>query len=226
MVAGQSESMTSHQTYWVLGGGQFGQRAVKLLRKENQKNNIVVIDKQPPRDLSYNIEIIQADGVEWFTENFIPTARVDKIIPALPIHLTADWIKKKFTNEHRNIRSIEVPDKFTQHFPHPLRLSPSRIATSYADFRCPPNCSEPDDCCTYTKQPRPLPLHHLLTTMLYGDFEPLILTSRQFAPGVGGFLANDLWSFLKKVELLSSTPLLIGTACKCHGIIDGLYHDI
>lgn len=226
MTLKQGGTVSSRQKCWVLGGGRFGRRAVELLRKSEPDTEIVVIDRLPDRDLPIDIEIVCADGVEWFTENFSPTARVNKIVPALPIHLAADWIIRKFTNEQRIVRSVEIPDELIHHFPHPVLLSPSRLVTSYADFLCPSNCSEPDDFCTYTKKPRPLQLDRLLETIMIADFVPLILTSRQFAPGVGGFYPEDLWILLEKARLLSGSHLLIGTACKCHGIVDGLRHNM
>lgn len=222
MTSKQEGIASSRQICWVLGGGQFGRHAVEQLRKVDPDSEMVVIDKQPVRDLPNDIEIVCADGVEWFTENFLPAARVDKIVPALPIHLAADWLKKRLKSELRSVQSVEIPDAHIHHFPHPLRLSPSRLVTSHADFLCPANCSEPAAFCTYTKKPRPLSLDRLLATLTIEDFTPLILTSRQFAPGVGGFFPEDLWTLLERVGLLPGTPLLIGTACKCHGIVDGL----
>lgn len=219
----QSEIVPSHQICWVLGGGQFGRRAATLLKNAQPDNEIVVIDRLPVQGLQGGIEVICADGVEWFTENFSPAAKVQKIIPALPIHLAADWMRRTFEKEQRTVRSVEISDECSHHFPHPICLSPSRLAVSYADFLCPSNCSEPDGFCTHTKKTRPLPLDRLLANVTIKNFVPLIITSRQFAPGVGGFFPEDLWILLNRARRLPDTPLLIGTACKCHGIVDGMY---
>jgi len=208
----------------VLGGGQFGQRAVELLKKDAPSSNIVVIDRVPIRGLPAEIEIVCADGVEWLAEHFTPYAGVRKIIPALPLHVAADWVKKKLSDEHRIVRTTEITEERLAIFPHPIRLSPNRVVISHADFLCPPNCSEPDALCTYTQMCRPLALYRLLERINVGNFVPLILRSRQFASGVGGFFPEDLWGLLERARLLPNTPLLIGTACKCHGIIDGLIH--
>ncbi len=224
MASGQGETISSRETFWVLGCGQFGRRAVKLLRKAAPGSNIVVVDRLPVLNLPDDIEIVCADGVEWLAEHFNPETYVNKIIPALPLHLAADWMTKKLSAEHRIVRSAEIPERQLHHFPHPIRLSPSRVVMSHADFLCPPNCPEPDDICTYTQRRRPLSLYRLLETVTVGDFVPLILRSRQFASGVGGFFPEDLWNLLERARLLPETPLLVGTACKCHGIIDGLFH--
>lgn len=222
----KTEPALLQKTAWVIGGGRFGRRAVGALRKSDPNGDIVVVDKEPLRNLPSNIELICADGIDWFTEHFLPNTCVDKIIPALPLHLVADWIKKKLANERRTVRSEEILDKHLHHFPHPMRISPSRIVMSHADFICPPNCSEPDDICTYTQERRPISLHHILEIIQIGDFVPLIIQSRQFAPGVGGYFPEDLWGLLHRTKQKPGTPLLIGTACKCHGIVDGFSHTM
>ncbi len=224
MTLKRKKTVSSCETSWVLGGGKFGRRAAEQLHKVYPGSAIVIVDREPIENLPNNIKKVSGDGIEWFTKNFTPTARVNRIVPALPVHLAADWIKRKFKDDLGVIRSIEIPAELVSQIPHPICLNPHRLVTSYADFLCPENCSEPDDFCTYTKKPRPTSLDRYLATVVSGEFVPLILTSRQFAPGVGGFFPEDLWVLLDGVRLLPETPLLIGTACKCHGIIDGLCH--
>lgn len=224
MASMRDETTSSPETVWVLGCGQFGRRSVQLLRKAAPASNIVVVDRLTVRDLPDDIEIVRADCVEWLAEHFTPDADVNKIIPALPLHLAADWLKKKLSDEHRIVRSAEILDEQLHHFPHPIRLSLSRVVMSHANFLCPPNCSEPDGLCTYTQRQRPQSLYSILETMVFGNFVPLILRSRQFASGVGGFFPEDLWNLLERARLLPETPLLVGTACKCHGIVDGIFH--
>ncbi len=212
------------ETVWVLGGGRFGRRAVDLTRAAHPVSTIVVVDTLSVPGLPKDVEIVCADGIEWLAEHLTEDARVNKIIPALPLHVAADWIKKKLSGELKIVRPAEIFDQQLQHFPNPIRLNLSRVAMSHADFLCPANCSEPEDLCTYTRRQRPPPLYSTLETAALGNFVPLILRSRQFASGVGGFLPEDLWNLLVRARLLPGIPLLIGTACKCHGIVDGLWH--
>ena len=177
----------------MLGCGQFGRRAVRHLREAAPTSKIVVVDRLPVKDLLHDIDIVCADGVEWLVENLTPDADVCKIIPALPVHLAADWLKKKLLEENRIVRSVEISDEQLQQFPNPIRLTRSQSVISHADFLCPPGCSEPDDICTFTKEQRPPFLYHILETKVLGNFVPLILRSRQFSSGVGGFFPEDLW---------------------------------
>jgi len=222
----KKKSSSFHETVWVIGCGQFGRRAVELMKESVPASNIVVVDSLPVNDLPEDIEIICADGVEWFTEHFTPGATVHKIIPALPLHLAAEWVKKKLFDEQRIVHSADIPDKELDQFPHPIRLRASCVVMSHADFICPPNCSEPEELCTYTRQRRPQSLYRLLETTSSGNFTPLIVRSRQFAAGVGGFFPEDLWHLLERCRVLPGKSLLIGTACKCHGIVDGLCYTV
>ncbi|MEM5787960.1 MAG: hypothetical protein AAGU11_11635, partial [Syntrophobacteraceae bacterium] len=56
------------------------------------------------------------------------------------------------------------------------------------------------------------------------DFAVMVLRSWQLAPGVGGFPVVRMNEMLATV---ASTPgkYLIGTSCRCHGVIDALEWD-
>lgn len=214
--------MPACDNIWVLGGGQFGRRAVKLLRQKAPTATITVVDNLPIRNLPDDIKVVRGDAVDWFVEQFTPDARVSRIVPALPRHLATEWLKKSLSTMSVTVHAVEIPEELLRHFPNPFRTSPSQIAVSHADFLCPPDCPEPHDFCTVTQQPRPIPLYQLLGTSIYGSFTPVIIRSRQFAVGVGGFQPEDLWSLMRRATSMPEIPLLIGTACKCHGIVDGL----
>ncbi|MBM9605695.1 potassium transporter [Desulfopila inferna] len=208
---------------WVIGGGKFGTHAMESLRRKVYGADIILVDKQPIGDFPEGVESICADGIEWFVEHFTPTADISKVIPALPLHLAAEWLKKRLFLDGFAVTSPTLPDELLQRLPHPLRCSPNQAVISHADFLCPPNCPEPAGFCFSTGCPRPPSLYHLIDTLDCAPFTALSLRSRQFAAGVGGFYPSDLWKLLEKVKSLPDTPLLIGTACKCHGVIDSLY---
>ena len=220
----QHESTSVPDVVWILGAGQCGHRAAELLRKVSPQTLIYVVEKRRTLDFPDDIETMHADGIEWLAEHFTPGSVVTMIIPALPVHLAAAWLKIKLSEQQSEARSVEIPQSLVDQLPNPIRLSDSTVTTSKADFLCPPHCSEPDEYCSYTGKRRSLPLHDFLESMECGIFEQLIVRSRQFAPGVGGFFPDDLWNLLEKARLKAEIPLLVGTACKCHGIIDGIIH--
>ena len=211
--------MKSSENIWILGGGRFGQQAAETILNHNPSAKLTIVDLHPSLHLPDNSNIIKENAISWLYKNLTPTAAVDKIIPAIPLHLAAEWIKRKLSVGNISVEAVELDNSYLQGLPHPIRHGISQVSISYADFLCPPHCSEPE-LCTFTKKPRPTPLYELL---LAHDFHPLtscIIRSRQFGAGVGGFYPKDLWNIYGKVKLLSDASLLLATACKCHGIID------
>ena len=217
-----SPEMQNREIIWILGGGKFGRRAAEQMTRRFPEAAITVIDRQNLSGFGAAVETITADGVVWLVENFRPESDVTRIIPALPVHLAAEWLYKKAESEGRTVRQVPLPDSLISRLPNPFPIAPGRVAVSHADFLCPPDCPEPDDFCTMTGEKRPLPLYQLLETA-GGHLLPLILRSRQFAPGVGGFFPGDLWALLERFWAGAGRRLLVATACKCHGIIDTMY---
>jgi len=211
---------SSTESIWVIGGGKFGRRAVRLLHKATPSAEIIVVDHELIPDLPPDIEVVCGEGVEWLAEQCVSDSLVTKIIPVIPVHLAAEWLKMKLASDGGVLSSEEIPENLLQQLPHPIRVRPDKIVISHADFICPENCSEPDTLCSYTQQLRPPPLYTILETMDWGDLTPIIIRSRQFAAGVGGFYLKDLWNLLIRAKSLPEVPLLIGTACKCHGVLD------
>lgn len=210
----------STESIWILGGGAFGKRAADSILQHNPSVRITLVDVQPSSEFPAVITVIQEDAVSWLDEHLSPSSRVDKIIPAVPLHLAAEWLLRKMAADNFTVEAVELENAYLQALPHPLRQSVSQVTISHADFLCPPHCNEPEDICTYTKRPRPTPLYQLLRDHNFHPFICHIIRSRQFAPGVGGFYPQDLWNIYKNIVSLPNTPLLLATACKCHGIID------
>ena len=214
--------MAVNENIWVLGGGKFGRRAVHLLQKRNAQNTITVIDRAFITDLPAHIATVRADAVEWLVEHLTPDASVNKIVPALPLHVVAEWAKMRLGSGQFRLESRPITDHQLHRLPNPIRVSSSRVVASHANFICPPDCPEPEKICTYTQMPRPQTMYSLLAELAMERGTPLVIRSRQFAPGVGGFFPEDLCELLDRIKRNASTPLLIATACACHAIIDGL----
>lgn len=212
------------ENIWILGGGQVGQYAVEVFTQISPEATLVVVDNSPTNTFPNNVEMVCEDAIEWLTREFTPDTSVSKIIPALPLHLAVQWAVKKLSEKNSSVHPVEIPDAFLVNLPHPIRISKNQITTSHADFICPSHCLEPDTVCSHTKQQRPAALFQFLRTFNWINFQPFIVRSRQFAPGLGGFLPGDLWSLLRNIKLWPDTPLVVGTACKCHGIIDCFSH--
>ena len=214
------------ESIWIIGGGKFGKRAVNLLHSATSSATFVLVDQQHVADLPPDIEFVCSDGVEWLVQQSVSDSALTKIIPVIPVHLAAEWLKQKLTADGGVVSSESIPESLVHQLPHPMRLGSDKIVISYADFICPDSCAEPEDICSYTQEQRPQPLYEVLEKMDCGDFLSLIVRSKQFAPGVGGFYLKDLCDLLIRARSLPDVPLLLATACKCHGVLDGFSYKV
>ena len=65
----------------------------------------------------------------------------------------------------------------------------------------------------------------LIGKLDYSPFIPLVIRSYQLLPGVGGVYPGDMWDLLDCLPAFSGRPLLLATACRCHGVVDGLQFE-
>lgn len=212
--------------FCILGYGRFGRIALAEVTRLYPMANIHVIDVKPIADIPDNIELTTCDAVEWLARFCTPAVANTAIIPALPIHLAVEWLKRKLLEQQTEVKPIEIPDDLLQVLPNPMDLREGQIAISYADFICPSNCPEPESNCTYTGKPRPTPLYSLLREVNVGAGRTFVIRSEQIAPGVGGFRAQVLLNLLDDVRKKSEATIFVGTTCKCHGIVDGLHYSM
>ncbi len=209
------------ETVWIIGAGRFGRIAVNRLKKNF---SMVIVDKDESRLQGLkgaNRTLVQSDGVQYLADNLDLNTDTAWIIPSLPVHLAWEWSRKK--SGQAQLRAHKLSDKILSLLPHPIRGSSSHIYVSHADFICPDNCNEPDLFCTHTKKPRQQDMYQLLESLSFESFKPLVLKSRQLAPGVGGYRPKDLYTLSDKIEKIKG-PLLICTACRCHGVVTGAMH--
>ena len=83
------------------------------------------------------------------------------------------------------------------------------------------DCPEPAEICTFTGRPRGGTLFRDLAARTWPGFVMLVLRSRQLAPGLGGYRGRELLG-LEDLARESAGPLLVATACRCHGVLHGL----
>ena len=117
---------------------------------------------------------------------------------------------------------MELPKNIDKILPNVTKGRDDSLVISYADFLCPSDCPEPENFCTVTKKPREVPLYEKLRQVKYKDYVVHIIQSRQLTPGLGGYKVKDLSNLLWRVKKKGSSKWIIGTACKCHGILSAL----
>lgn len=205
--------------FWVLGAGHFGQLAVMRIIRHIQGAELTVVDTLPNKIAVERISLVQADGIAWLTDRLDRDAPVDMIVPAIPVHVAAQWAKLALADDFE-IHPARIPDAWSGHLPHPINAPNGRVYTSSADFVCPDNCPEPEHICTHTGKPRPSALYDLLRGFESRHAVPIVIRSHQLLPGVGGLYPADMLNALDLVRRNNHRLIMIGTACRCHGVLD------
>ncbi len=214
------------KSFWIIGAGKFGQRAARKLREKHPNGKMIMVDRAPATlddrttaELrSLKAELVTADGIEYLVEHLTPNRGPDWVIPSIPVHVAAEWVKMKL----KGIRKVEpfpVPQFLETILPHPFRGKEGQLYLSHADFRCPADCPEPPNICTHTGKSRPGILFQELGDLDLPGFTALAIRSRQLAPGLGGYKPAALWDALEKVSGAQG-KILFSTACRCHGVLD------
>lgn len=209
------------KTYWIIGGGHFGRRSAHSIRNQEYDSEILLIDKQSSicNHLERKgFETVCMEGVRYLETHLITDHHPDWIIPAIPVHVAYEWIKSRLVRQY-HLKPVPLPSPLKAILPNPFQTKSDQLYISNADFICPENCSEPDEICTYTGKPRPRNLNDYLKNLQYKNFKPVVIYSQQLLPGVGGYTPKALHSALKEIET-SPGQILLGTACRCHGVLD------
>ncbi|MFC1885212.1 hypothetical protein ACFL2O_10625 [Thermodesulfobacteriota bacterium] len=205
---------------FIIGGGHFGQRAARLLSKELSPEVVFVVDVDEKclSDLDdLRINKIKDDGIDFLIGNH-PSLDPDcTIVPAIPVHLAFEWLKK-FIQEGYCIEKMPIPEEITGLLPNMQCTDDGSVLTSYADFLCPDDCPEPEFC-TVSGERRQKPLYELMGDLKPQGFGVCVIRSRQIAPGLGGYKVSDLTETAKRTTEPGFEKWLLGTACKCHGIL-------
>ena len=222
-VSGVSRNSFPEGSVIIIGAGHFGQRAAGVLgARENKRLWVVEKEEKSLGGLSApGVERILSDGVRFLKEHaeLLPPSTI--IVPALPVHLAFEWLRKALKKDYL-CRRVKVPVQVKSLLPHTWDGSEGSLLASYADFRCPDDCPEPADHCTVTGKRRGKPMYKLLEDMALPGFRVHVIRSRQLAPGVGGYSVGELKGLLGKVKSEGDSNWLVGTACKCHGVVSAL----
>ena len=207
--------------FWIIGGGKFGLRAARVLSKKHSLTNLTIVEKEKAvcRQLErLGFEAVCMDGIQYLERNLASPPYPDWIVPAIPLHTAYEWIRTKLSKT-RIVQKIAVPQDLVTELPNPINAETGQLYISIADFKCPENCPEPDEICTHTAKPRLMVLHEFLKSIQRKDLKTIVTRSHQLAPGVGGYRPRALFDALNEIEA-AQQPVILCTACSCHGVID------
>ncbi len=210
------------KTIWIIGVGKFGWHAYRKLAAASEDTHFVLVDplqENLERAEGTHCNLIKSDGIIYLQQNLRTTNQPDWIIPALPVHLAAEWCMSRLGAQR--IRRCEIPSVSDALLPNLMHGQNGDIYTSHANSKCPANCEEPDDICTVTRKPRKKNMFVLLEELNIPNFRSKVIRSNQLGPGIGGYRPKQLFMLLDDIRE-SRTPLLVSTACRCHGVVTGL----
>lgn len=216
----QGEKPQHINRFWIIGAGHFGQIAISRIAWRYPDAILTVVDKRPVSDRFESVTSVCADGVTWLAQQLMKDAPVDMVIPIIPEHVALGWLTIHLKRKGYSVSKIPMNEKWLTKLPNAMAGECGQAFVSHADFLCPENCPEPKDRCTHTGKPRPLDMFRLLAELEFDDVLPIVLRSYQVVPGVGGIYPEDLWKVLDVAAKNSHRPLMVTTACRCHGVVD------
>lgn len=216
------EKTTSPAHLLILGAGRFGRLAAQRLGRRHPDAAITVVDQATEfaeNPVFRGCKTVAADGIDYLVEVMAEAAAPDWIAPAMPVHVAWLWMRRDLAAAGRQVVDLAVPEAVAARVPHPLRGDHGQLYASNADFICPDDCPEPERFCTVTGKPRPVVMFAHLAGLRVPGFAPVVVRSRQLAPGVGGYRPADLRQ-AEAAALAAPDAVLLATACKCHAVID------
>ncbi|MCS7102963.1 MAG: hypothetical protein NZ992_03675 [Candidatus Korarchaeum sp.] len=232
----------SYDFILVLGGGRYGSIAVNRLKEKSK--TILVVDRNPnclaatyvdklvtsfsPRDISQGgVFLLIEDGMSLLLDlmkgNIVPAFIVLTVPRNVMASLFIESIRMegfniKFDKEYMEKTALNIPEEYI------LVKDPEYgvIVTSYArQDVCVEGCVQPL-ICPLSGERRNKPMIELLRQLVSGDYVK-IFESHLIERDVGGVPGEEVREALESFRnghLKKGAKIAIGTACKCHGIVN------
>ena len=214
----------------VVGGGKYGGEAVEYLL--NLKKNFIVVDESEECYVAknYDLERISIDKLQigkaknYFLKGsvkevlkIVESFKPEYVFTTAPLHIAAAIVKEKYGlkewNEGVNYVLAGIPFKIV------VSAGRGTVVVSYnRDGVCKPKCNAPDTC-PVTKIRKPCAMYELLR---FAAPNGMILESHQLKPGLGALKGEEILELIK--NCMGKDKVIVGTACKCHGVITALRH--
>ncbi len=202
----------------VLGGGRFGRLAVHRL---GARVTLLVEPNPGPELQAMGVPICVGDGIAAAGDILDRPDAPHWVVPALPLHFLVEWLCLSLA--HLSPRLLEIP---RQALPQVAMLhagAKNAWYLSLANFRCPDDCPEPALICTHTNEPRGEPMFKRMAKIKLPGFRTVIMRSRQLAPGVGALPREELLGLREQIRQSGQgSRWVIGTACRCHGVVQAV----
>lgn len=218
--------MTGMARYLILGAGKFGRLALMRLGRQDDQACFLVVDRAPEAVKALQafhnprVTAVRAEAGAFLARHLRAEAPWDWIIPMVPEHAAFSWLR------HGPLKGaawqeVAVPEVVETLAVLVRRGPQGECYLSRARHRCPDDCPESDAVCPVSGEPREVALHQELAAMAVPEFQVLVITSQQIAPGVGGYPPRRLLNLEQELAAIHG-QVLIATACRCHGVVHGL----
>jgi len=211
-------------SYLILGAGKFGRLALKRLARQDAAASFVVVDRDPAA-LTITLDgvpgwtPVASEAAAFLAQHLADDGRWDWIIPMVPVHVAFHWLMAG-PLAGSAWQPAAVPEACAGLIPGARRGPHGELYLSRARHLCPDDCAEPE-VCPVTGESRQLPLHRELASLPLAGYQIRVIASRQLAPGVGGYSPRRLLNLARDMGAFPGN-VLIATACRCHGVIQGL----
>jgi hypothetical protein len=212
-------------SYLILGAGEFGRLALRRLADQDREARFLMVDHRAEalaeaRALGVpKAEMLEANAIPYLAALLGPDFSWDWLIPMVPIHVAYTWLLEgPLAGE--DWEPTDVPKDLEGLAAMAIRGPQGELYLSQAKHLCPDDCAEPA-VCPVTSEDREPPLFRRLSEASRPGLPILVVASRQLAPGVGGYAPQQLRELADAVAGASG-PVLVATACRCHGVVHGL----
>ena len=209
------------ESFLILGAGHFGSLIIQRILALKKTSRLVVVDRnvQVLKTLREEpVETVEQDAIDFIVH--YPGLGSEWIVPAIPVHVAFAWLCRQLAREG-TVTPLAAPFVLDQQIPNSMRGKGGVLYTSFATFRCPDDCDEPDDKCTVTGEVREANLFDIIQDIELQGYQTYVVRSHQLAPGVGGYQLSVLWRLLEEARS-SEKDILVATACRCHGVMNAL----
>jgi hypothetical protein len=217
-------------SYLILGAGKFGRLALQRLASQDAEAAFWVVDRDAgalaaarkaarrPVRTGHPVHLIEQDAVAYLHDQ-LEEGGWNWLIPMVPLHV-AFWYAASSPGMREAWEPEAVPESLGQGLSLAGHGRQGELLLSRAEHRCPDDCV-PGPVCPVSGKTWEIPLDEQLAGLNFEGYDLMVVSSRQLAPGVGGYSPGELQGLLPRLAEIPGKAL-IATACRCHGVIHGL----
>lgn len=224
----------------ILGGGRYGTIALERLRDKAEE--IIVVDIDPHCRAKVNADgvasseavrygassFVVGDGVSYLSKLIEEGDVPDFVVLTIPKNIMAalfiSWVESRGLKAEFDPPSmLRTAERLPEEYIVAKDTTFGVLVVSFAKrFTCLDGCPQPD-VCPISGSRRQRSVLDLLTSVTEGDFVK-IFESRLLERDVGGVQGSEIFEGYKSfsAEVKRGMRLAIGTACRCHGIVNFL----